>query len=69
MTHTWIPILISKLISLLQATTLRERYYTQQQRIEILETAIDDIERINANSSNPSALIANICSNVKGSNK
>jgi hypothetical protein len=36
------------LVSLFQATTLRERYYTALERIEILETAIDDIERINS---------------------
>jgi hypothetical protein len=49
MPHIWLPILISRLLSLLQATTLRERYYLQQQRIELLETAMDDIARINAN--------------------
>ena len=46
MTHTIIPILLSKIISLLQASSLRERYYLQQQRIEILEVALDDIMRI-----------------------
>jgi hypothetical protein len=60
MAHTWLPILISKLLSLIQATTLRERYYLQQERITILETAIDDIDRINSNSSTPNALISNI---------
>jgi hypothetical protein len=48
MLHNILPVLLSKVISLLQATTLRERYYLQQQRIEILETAIEDIGRINA---------------------
>jgi hypothetical protein len=48
MTHTWLPVLISKILSLLQATSLRERYYLQQQRIELLETAISDIARINS---------------------
>jgi len=65
MTHTWIPVLISKLLSLLQATTLRERYYLQQQRIEILTVALDDIARINANSASPNTLISNICSRIK----
>jgi len=51
MTHTWIPIILSKILSLLQATSLRERFYTQQQRLELLETAISDIARINANGS------------------
>jgi hypothetical protein len=46
--HTWLPVLISKLLSLLQATSLRERYYTALNRIEILETAIDDIARISS---------------------
>ena len=36
-------------ISLFQATTLRDRYYTLEQRVVILETAIDDIARINSN--------------------
>jgi len=57
--------LISKILSLLQATTLRERYYTLEQRVEILATAIEDIERINANSANPNALIAGIVKNVQ----
>ena len=39
------------LVSLFQATTLRERYYTLEQRVIILETAIDDIARINSNNS------------------
>lgn len=65
MTHTWLPILISKLLSLIQATTLRERYYLQQERITILETAIDDIDRINSNSSTPNALIKNIVTHTK----
>jgi len=64
MTHTWLPILISKVLSLLQATTLRERYYLQQQRIEILETAIDDIARINSNGSN-NPLIKGITDRIK----
>lgn len=60
MLHTWLPVALSKILSLLQATTLRERYYTLEQRVEILETALQDIERINANSANPNALIAGI---------
>lgn len=53
------------LVSLFQATSLRDRYYTLEQRNTILEVAIDDIERINANSANPNALISGICSNMK----
>ena len=41
-----LPILLSKLLSLLQATTLRERYYLALNRIDTLDTAIDDIARI-----------------------
>jgi hypothetical protein len=44
--HTWLPILLSKCLSIVQASTLRERYYTALERIEILETALDDINRI-----------------------
>ena len=44
--HHWLPILISRFISLLQASSLRERYYTLKNRVEILETALEDIERI-----------------------
>ena len=40
------------LVSLFQATTLRDRYYTALERITILETAIDDIARINAAADN-----------------
>ena len=48
-THVWITRIIMGLVSLFQATTLRDRYYTLEQRVVILETAIDDIARINAN--------------------
>ena len=68
MTHTWIAILISKLISLLQATTLRERYYTALNRIELLETALDDIARISSSrvdSSERHKLIIGIVSRIK----
>jgi hypothetical protein len=53
------------IISLFQATTLRDRYYTLEQRATILEVAIEDIERINANSANPNALISGVCSNIR----
>ena len=51
-THVWISRVIMAMVSLFQATTLRDRYYTLEQRVIILETAIDDIARINANSDN-----------------
>ena len=49
-THVWITRIVMGLVSLFQATTLRDRYYTLEQRVVILETAIDDIARINSNS-------------------
>ena len=65
MLHDIIPLLLSRLLSLLQASTLRERYYTLQNRVEILETAIDDIERINARSDHPNQLISGVCKNSR----
>jgi hypothetical protein len=47
MIHSILPRLISSIVSLVQASTLRDRYYTALNRIEILETAIEDIGRIN----------------------
>ena len=44
--HSWLPIVITRVLSILQASTLRDRYYLAQQRIQILETALEDIERI-----------------------
>ena len=65
MSHTWIAYIISRFISIAQAASLRERYYLQQQRIEILETALDDVRRINrATGANP--LIERICESSVG---
>lgn len=44
--HTLLPKVISMLLSWLDQGNLRNRVYTQQQRIEILETALDDCGRI-----------------------
>ena len=63
--HNYLPRLITGLLSLLQATSLRDRVYSQEQRIERLLVAIEDIERINANSANPNALISGICSRLR----
>lgn len=63
-THIWLVKLITALISIFQASTLRDRYYSAQERITILETAIDDIHRINTSqvdSGERSRLIAGIC--------
>jgi len=61
----WIGRVITGLISVLQASTLRDRLYTLESRVELLEVAINDIERINANSSNPNSLISGICTRVR----
>jgi len=62
--HLLLPKLLAAIMSLLQATSLRDRYYTLEQRVIILETAIDDIGRINlAGAADP--LIAGIVDRVK----
>ena len=63
-THVWLVKLITALISIFQASTLRDRYYTLQERVVILETAIEDIERINAHTGQDS-LIQGICHRVQ----
>lgn len=65
MLHTHLPRIISAILSLLQATKLRNRVYAMEDRLDILEVAIEDIERINSNSANPNPLITNIVANVK----
>ena len=69
-THIWLVKILAGLVSIFQASTLRDRYYTAQQRIEILETALDDIDRINTSqvdSGERSRLIAGICDRIKDS--
>ena len=63
-THLWISRIIAGLVSIVQASSLRDRYYTAINRIEILETAIEDIERISASrveNSERHKLIKGIC--------
>jgi len=60
-THLILPRIIAAVLSLLDSVNLRNRVYSQSARISQLELAIEDIERINANSSNPNQLISNIC--------
>ena len=70
-THVWITRIIMGLVSLFQATSLRDRYYTALNRLEILETAIDDINRISASrveNSERHRLIKGICERVRDSN-
>lgn len=67
MSHTWIPIILARIISLLQASTLRDRYYLALNRIELLETAIEDIERISSSRVDQSErhrLIKAICDRI-----
>lgn len=64
-THVILSRLIAAIMSLLDSVNLRNRVYEQKQRINTLELAIEDIERINANSANPNALISGICSNTQ----
>ena len=65
MLHTHIPRLISGVLSILQATNLRNRVYAMEDRLDILEVALEDIERINSNSSHANPLISNICVSVR----
>ena len=60
--HLIIPRIITALLSIFQAASLRDRLYQSEQRVEVLSLALEDIARINANSANPNALIAGICS-------
>ena len=68
MLHTHLPRIISGILSLLQATKLRNRVYAMEDRLDILEVAIEDIERINSNSTSPNPLISNVCANVRKHN-
>ena len=65
MLHTHLPRIISGILSLLQATKLRNRVYAMEDRLDILEVAMEDIERINSNNPNPNPLITNVIANVK----
>ena len=63
--YTYIPKLISSVLSVIQATGLRNRVYAMEDRLDILEVAIEDIERINANAQTPNPLITNVIANVR----
>jgi hypothetical protein len=68
-THLWLSRILTGLISILQASTLRDRYYQALNRIETLEIALEDIERISASrvdSSERHRLIKNICERTRG---
>lgn len=64
-THELIPRIISAIMSIIQAAKLRNRVYAMEDRLDILEVAIEDISRINSNSDQPNPLITNIVTNVK----
>jgi hypothetical protein len=68
MLDTLIPKALSAILSVVQSTSLRNRVYAMEDRLDILETAIEDIERINSNSANPNALVAGIVANVRHHN-
>jgi len=65
MIHAYLPRIITGILSILQSTNLRNRVYAMEDRLDILEVAIEDIERINANSATPNALISNIVLTVR----
>lgn len=65
MLHTHLPRLVSGILSVLQATKLRNKVYAMEDRLDILEVAIEDIERINTNSTVPNPLITTVCANVR----
>jgi len=68
MLHTLAPKLVSAILSVLQSTSLRNRVYAMEDRLDILETAIEDIERINSNAKDPNQLITGIVANVHAHN-
>ena len=62
--------LIAGLISVIQASNLRNRVYSQQNRIDTLELAKEDILRISRSTVSEDQrlkLIENICTRVEGS--
>ena len=65
MIHEFLPKLISMLLSWIDSSNLRTRVYQQEEQLELYRVGIMDIERINANSANPNALIAGIIHNLK----
>ena len=64
MLHSILPKLLSAILSVLQSTSLRNRVYAMEDRLDILEVAVEDIARINASSLEPNPLIANVVANV-----
>jgi hypothetical protein len=65
MFYTIVPRILTGLLALIQSSNLRNRVYAMEDRLDILEVALEDIERINANSATPNALITNITLTVR----
>ena len=65
MLYTYLPRILTGLLAIVQSSNLRNRVYAMEDRLDILEVAIEDIERINANSATPNALISNIVLTVR----
>jgi hypothetical protein len=57
--------LVSAILSWLDSANLRNQMYAQRERIEILETALDDIDRVNSRAKVPDAIISNIVQATK----
>lgn len=64
-THELLARIIGAIMSIVQAAKLRNRVYAMEDRLDILEVAVEDIARINANSTEPNPLITNIVANVQ----
>jgi len=56
---------VTAILSWLDAANLRNRVYQQQQQLELLTTAIEDIQRINQASRDPNPLIDRICQQTR----
>ena len=70
MDHTTIVArVITALLSVIDASNLRNRAYLAEQRVELLTLALEDIARINSNSSTPNALIDSIVRHSLDSSK
>jgi len=60
---------ITALLSVIDASNLRNRAYLAEQRVELLTLALEDIARINSNSSTPNTLIDSIVRHSLDSSK
>jgi hypothetical protein len=56
---------VTAILSWLDAANLRNRVYQQQQQLELLTTAIEDIQRINQATGEPNPLIDRICQQTR----